>query len=344
MTADGKRTDAIRSVMDATSFVDVFGHRGDEVWAESVRKKYRQWARLMHPDLPGGSEEAFKALTDFYEMALKPAPKIVLSSGLHNYTVGDKLVGGDLADIYRATYDDGRNECLVKFYRSPKNGDLGAAEAKSLIKLRDKGSRRHQLFVSELIDSFRQRDEHSVDRHVNVLKPLPGFYTLTEVAKTYYPRGVAPEDVAWIFKRVLVALGFAADNGIVHGAVTPDHIMIHPEMHGLVLVDWSYSVETDHPIRAIVPKWREFYPAEVFAKKNVNAGLDTYMATWCMREIAMTRLPGAFRAFLRGTALNSVNGRPDDPWVLLKEFDDLLYEMYGPRKFHPFSMPTEARL
>jgi serine/threonine protein kinase len=343
MTADGKRTDAIRSVMDATSFIDIFGHRGDDVWLGEVKKRYQSLALLLHPDT-GGDHDAFTRLSELYELALSPTPKIVLASGVHNYEIGDLFIAGDLADIYRATYDDGRYDCLIKLYRSPKNGDLGMAEARSLLRLRDKGERRWQPFVTELVDTFRHRDELNVDRHVNVMKTLPGFYTLTEVANAYYPRGVEPEDIAWIFKRVLIALGFASDNGVVHGAVNPDHIMIHPEKHGLVLVDWSYSVPTDGKIKAICPRWKDFYPAEVYAKQKANAGIDLYMATWCMREIGMTRLPGPIRAFLRGTALASANGRPDDPWSLLGQFDDLLYEMYGPRKFHPFSMPTEARL
>jgi serine/threonine protein kinase len=332
-----------RRINAATSFVDIFGHRGDDTWFKSVHVRYRQLARLVHPDV-GGRDDVFRRLAELYEAAIAPPPKVVLASGTHNYELGDKFLSGDLADIFRATYDDGRHKCLVKLYRSPRNGDLGLAEAKVLAKLRDKGERRWQPFVSELIDTFRMRDEDSVDRHVNVLDPLSGFYTLDEVAKAYYPRGVPPEDMAWIFKRVLIALGFASDNGFVHGAVTPDHIMIHPEKHGLVLIDWSYSVKTGGKIVAVCPRWKEFYPQEVFSKLPVDSSVDLFMATWCMREISMTRLPGAMRAFLRGAALQSIRGRSSDPWALLDDFENLLYDMWGPRKFHPFTMPTEARL
>ena len=62
--------------------------------------------------------------------------------------------------------------------------------------------------------------------------------------------GVDPRDAAWMWRRLLVALGFAHRAGVLHGAVLPEHVLIHPGEHGLVLVDWCYSVPGCHPGRA----------------------------------------------------------------------------------------------
>ena len=36
--------------------------------------------------------------------------------------------------------------------------------------------------------------------------------------------------------------GEAHINGVIHGAVLPEHLLIHPEFHGLVLIDWTCAV------------------------------------------------------------------------------------------------------
>ena len=55
-------------------------------------------------------------------------------------------------------------------------------------------------------------------RHTNVLRAEAGYVSLAEVLRAY-PSGLAPADAAWMFNRMLTALGIAHSLGIVHGAV-----------------------------------------------------------------------------------------------------------------------------
>ena len=50
-----------------------------------------------------------------------------------------------------------------------------------------------------------------------------------------------------MWRRLLTALGWAHRARLVHGAVFPEHVLIHPELHGLVLVDWCYATATPAP-------------------------------------------------------------------------------------------------
>ena len=78
-------------------------------------------------------------------------------------------------------------------------------------------------------------------RRASLRERAGGWYTLAEVRRAY-PMGVDPKDMAWMWRRLLVALGFAHLNGVIHGAVLPDNISILPGQHGLLLENWSQAV------------------------------------------------------------------------------------------------------
>ena len=153
-----------------------------------------------------------------------------------------------------------------------------------------------------------------------------------------------------MWRRLLVAAGASARAGVIHGAVLPEHVLIHPGEHGLVLVDWCYSVR-DVPgpfgwavpsgrLRAAPARYRSWYPPEVLAGQPVGPDLDIWLATRCMTELTGPHLPAALTAFARGCQLASPRRRPGDAWTLLAELDDLLGRLYGPRRFRPFARPA----
>src|SRR5664279_3242292 len=103
-------------------------------------------------------------------------------------------------------------------------------------------------------------------RPANALARLEGFYSLAQLIQMF-PSGIDPLHVAWMWRRVLVAIAHGHDNNVVHGAVVPEHIMILPEQHGVVLADWCYASirepgEIFQQILAIVPARKDFYPEE----------------------------------------------------------------------------------
>jgi serine/threonine protein kinase len=52
---------------------------------------------------------------------------------------------------------------------------------------------------------------------------------------------VEPEHVCWITERVINALMYLHFNGVVHGDIKPQNIIIQPESHTVVLVDYGLS-------------------------------------------------------------------------------------------------------
>jgi len=58
-----------------------------------------------------------------------------------------------------------------------------------------------------------------------------------------------------------------------------------------------------------------------------------------LQRTMTTGVPWQIQNHLKGCTLPHPHQRPQDAHFLLQEFDELLTRLWGPRKFHAFSMP-----
>ncbi|GAA2156802.1 serine/threonine-protein kinase [Actinomadura napierensis] len=334
--------DALARLARARVPADLFG----EDAAEAARR-YRRLARLVHPDATGGrTRDAFVRLNALWRTYNRSDPAVV-TTRRHSYRIAGDPVSGDLARLYRARTDAAPGEVLLKMPCDPRDGDLLEREAVALRQLPKDGDGRFLPYVPRLVESFQHQDAATgARRRSNAIAALDGFRSLAEV-KAAFPGGVDPRDAAWMWRRLLVALGFAHRAGVLHGAVLPDHVMIHPGEHGLVLVDWCYSVpgcyahaDPSGRVPAMVDRYRDRYPPEVPERRPASPATDIFMATRCMTDLMGDQAPKALRGFARGCLLSAQNRRPSDAWRLLAELDELLERLYGPRRFRPFHLPV----
>jgi hypothetical protein len=316
---------AIERVGTARTARELFGD-------DQPAREFRRLARLTHPDLVAPSDraaatEAFTRLTALW----RARQWVVVRTRRAEYRLGPVTYRGDLANLYRT------GTAMVKVARDPAGNGLLANEAQALRTLAGRGDPRYLPYVPRLVESFRHREEGTgVERRVNVVgTTLDGLHSLAEVRRAY-PDGVDPRDAAWMARRLLVAVGVAHRAGLVHGAVVPDHVLIHPAEHGLVLVDWCYATPVGEPVAALVERYRDWYPAE--ATTATGPGTDIAMAAHCMSYLMADRIPAALRAFVDGCRLPHPRQRPDDAWHLLAELDEVLGRLYGPRTFRPFRL------
>ncbi|MEV4256834.1 molecular chaperone DnaJ [Spirillospora sp. NPDC049652] len=348
-----------------------------EADAEAARL-YRRLARLVHPDAtPDGSSRHFARLSELwhdYNAARMP----VMEVGAHRFRLGETLASGDVAELYAAEHwtaatsansgraanargrraPDGRGRgapdgreagaadgrgrrVVVKMPRHPADNDLMSREEEALRTLRRDGDRKFRAYAPELVTAFRHRDPGTGEtRRVNVLAPLDGFVTFAEIGAAH-PDGLDPRDAAWMWRRLLVALGFAHQAGVVHGAVLPEHVLVHPGEHGLVLADWCYSVtRPGGRVPAMVGRHADLYAPEIPAREPAVPATDVFMASRCVARLMGRRAPAAMRRFVAGCVLPAPHRRPRDAWRLLAELDELLDRLYGPRTFRPFTMPS----
>lgn len=73
-----------------------------------------------------------------------------------------------------------------------------------------------------------------------VMSYVPGLTLEQILEKPSYRKGLDPEHVAWITERTLNVLKYLHYNGVVHGDVKPQNIIVQPE-HTVVLVDYGLS-------------------------------------------------------------------------------------------------------
>lgn len=337
--------DAIRTFDGAVGALEALAAPGAGFPADAheAARHYRRLARLLHPDTaPAGrgaqAAAAFARLTALWTARGGDLPTV--TTGSRRYVLGPVLATGDLAVLRTAHYDhDGdRREAVLKIPLRPRDNDLLEHEADVLTRLDTAADPRHRAYAPRLVESFRHRDADGAERRVNALEPLTGFHPLTEVAAAH-PDGLDPRDAAWMWRRLLTALGWAHRARLVHGAVFPEHVLIHPRLHGLVLVDWCYATATDTHVPLLVDRHRDSYPPEIPGRLPATPATDIHLAARCMRQLMGERAPGPMRAFLRACVLPSQAARPQDAWRLLGELDELLERLYGPRSFRPFTMP-----
>ncbi|MCW3813644.1 serine/threonine protein kinase [Micromonospora sp. DR5-3] len=318
--------EAIRLVAAARDDADLFG-------TDAPARRYRKLVAALHPDRLGAADPDVRAAATDALVEVTTRWRGGGGTMLGDYPLRRLAYIGDLADLYDVGADR-----LLKLPRNPADNDLTVREARALKVIEERGDPRHLPYVPRLVDSLTARDPATgVARWVNVLAAAPGLHSLDEVRRAY-PDGLDPRDAAWMWRRLLVALGLAHRAGVVHGAVLPRHVLIEPDAHGLVLVDWCFSVVGEGAVPALVPGHEDWYPPEVTGKQPCGPGTDLAMAARCMAWLMADRIPRELRAFAAGCVRPALNARPDDAWRLLGELDEVLERCYGPRTFRPFTL------
>ncbi len=371
-----KLQEAASRICRSEHYYDLFGAIPEEDRLDTLKKAYERLARVVHPDFYQTKAEvdlataAFKQLSILYAAAVEGAsnglygqnPDLgVISSGGTTYRMCRQLGDGDLCATYSgvAELEDGRS--LPTFYKvavEAGDNDLLRAEAMVLQQLRsDLAASQFHPYFSELLSSFSY-DDGQCQYQVNALSLLEGFCDLGQLKQQLSE--LDPLHMTWIWRRILYALGYVHRKNIVHGAMTPGNIMVLPEQHGVVLVDWCYassfndSLQAISPIKAIVSNYRDWYSPEVISRQPPSAATDIAMAArsmiWLMGGDPIggvfadkSSVPVAMQAFLRGCIADSLYSRPYDAWTVLGEFDALLEHLgkpYFPRTFRPLVLPT----
>lgn len=250
--------------------------------------------------------------------------------GGRTYVLEGQLAEGDCATVYRARWVSRLGErVLIKVLASRADADL---------------HRREWDVLSALAASTAQGAEHYVTR-----LPPPIAYGLVPSAAGEPARPAAAygwrsgfqvtlEQVGrevgslsghaqvWLLKRLLELLSFVHRAGFVHGAVTPDHVLVHPRDHGAMLVGWTVATAVGGRLPAVPARWAPMYDGA----RQATTALDVQMACRCVAAAG----PWRPAALVAGMA-----GRRDDAWALREEITRASAADFGPPAWHPLVLP-----
>lgn len=353
-----------RSILDAICPEDVFGLT---VTPDAIKSTYTQLVKIVHPDKFNGtiyekrSNEVFVKLAHLKDegirkiklgsygkrVAAPPPPSLNLEVrvGKNHYLVKEMLRQEEFCDIYACLQGD--DPLVFKVTQAATENDLLDNEIKILKYLYPEGQADEKFYryLPKVLDSFMLKGKTA--RRAVIFPSFPTYRTLAEVIRVF-PAGLDFRDMVWMYKRILVGLGFAHSKGVIHGAVIPPYMFIDPTSHGAKLTAWYHAVQGNDHIKAISNDYRAYYPPEVFDKKPPSAATDIFMATKCAIALvggdpatgAMPdTVPSQLRAFLSSCILASQAKRPSNAWDLHDEFDELLKKLVGKRSYRKLTMP-----
>jgi serine/threonine protein kinase len=147
-----------------------------------------------------------------------------------NYRILEEIAQGGFGTTYKGEHIETGKEVCIKHANnvSALDQQILLDEARACWDLRHWG-------VPAMRDVLLMPD----DSMALVMSYVPG-PTLAEILERY-DDGLEPEHVAWITERTLNTLKYLHYNGVVHGDLKPQNIIVQPEDHTAVLVDYGLA-------------------------------------------------------------------------------------------------------
>jgi len=319
---------------------DLYQSKDEQILAQSILGQLIEWFRLAEQKIKAGR---YGALDDQQK-------QINIQTKKRSYLVDDCCVQDGIYNLYPCSFEaDGQTyRALLQLVRDPHDNELAQNEIAVLEQLQKAPeAAKFSAYFPALIEAFMYTDGASAHQ-AEIVEQNAGWYSLEEVRR-FYPAGIQAKDMAWIWRRLLTALGHAHRNKIIHTAVLPCNVWIQPEQHGLMLRNWVYALSDQasawEPTLIDSLSYQGWYPADVLNQPALP-GLDITLSTKCMLHLLGAdpeskslpeALPTPLKSFFRGCLLPR-NRAPQDAWALMQEFDELIEKLWGQRKFHPFKM------
>lgn len=205
--------------------------------ASVIQAAYRALMKEIHPDR-GGNQADVSKVTEAYNTLSDPAKrkqydkKDRLSEGsiVGNYRIIAEIAEGGFGTTYRGENIVAGEPVCIKHCRhvSAAYERVLIDEAKAIWDLRH--------YSLPVMRDFLRLDDGSL---ALVMSYIPGM-TLEQIVQK--AGRIDPESLSWIVERVLNALMYLHYNGVVHGDIKPQNIIVQPDKHAVVLVDFGLSV------------------------------------------------------------------------------------------------------
>ncbi|MDI9916790.1 hypothetical protein [Rhodococcus sp. IEGM 1379] len=340
--------EVLETVESASVASDLFGPVSHDVAPRrAMKRRYYRLVSVIHPDRVclgdvARSAAATARLNELYGIWVAQADSMnigpVYIGERGEYRLGGSVASGSVSELYGAR-DQSGTSVVLKIPRDCRANSMIEAERNALGDIAHSGNSGWSVFYfPRLVDRVSHHDNVSGERReINVLNDLTGeFLTLSDVLAAY-PNGLDPRDWAWMHRRLLRTLAVAHAQGWVHTAITADNILIHPDLHGVVLAGWSFATRPgDRPV-ATIASAHPSYPPELGG--SVTPAWDVYMAHQLMSTMLGDRIPSRMKAFALGCMQSNPRLRPGAV-DLLGEFDELLDLLHGERTFRVFTVPS----
>ncbi len=327
-------------------------------------------------ELWGRAQAALKAGSYGTSATPKKAPTrgpLVFRTARYSYQVLTRISEGGTCGIFTGVAIDKQGvatSVVMRIPHSSADNDLMEREARSYGLIASKVKElsnvpdRKRVAVSlagrlpHFLESIRLAEPGSTHRRVvNVLLQDPvrtdGWYTL-EAIRSAYPNGVSTRIMTFIWNRILEGLTLAHSAKVIHGGLTPNHVLVHARDHQANIIDWTASCRLGQA--DVVPymesRYQAYYPLEVACTAAPpTPASDIFMSAWCMVYLlggdpATQHLPDTveapFREFINRCLQPTASRRPRDGSTAWGEFTEVAKRVFPVRQFAPLDMPSSV--
>lgn len=249
------------------------------------------------------------------------------------------LAGGEISDVYLAKRARWPSElALVKILRDSGDAALLEHEWRALKQL-------HASAAASHIDvGFRVPAPVVKDNLACAYRWAAGFLHTFENVRASHPDGVPPVAAIWAWRRILEVLGVMHNEGLVHGAVLPNHLLIQDGEHGVRIVGFSCADASNSPLRVVSSDFESYYPDSILDSRRLSPAMDVAMSARAVAYLLGARagelpahVPLPLAELLQRTGAGDAHANID-PWKLHKQVGELGKTLFGPPAFHPIVM------
>lgn len=323
--------------------------------------------------------EAFQLLSAFWEEAklkieegiygwknAKPAKSsqpITFKTRKNTYILTERIKEGNTCGIFAGIATDKKSaihNIIARIPHSPDDNDLMEREAKSLkaiyAKAQDlidpttKADNIAEMFLlrlPQMVESVKLDEPGTKEpRIINIfLRPnnLPtGWFTLEEI-RAKHKDGVNTRVMIFIFNRILEGLTLSHSAKVVHGMLTPNHILIHAKEHLGNLVDWTASCSgtTNTLPYEVDSKYRAYISENVINGNPPTFADDIYTAAWSIiyllggdpdNQIIPNHIEKPIKDFLNKCVQPKAKSRPKNGTEAYREFQEVRKQVFGEKR------------
>lgn len=299
---------------------------------------YKVLVREYHPDKTDGDDRITKALNRAKDVLLDTKKRAKYDKELNrldetrigNYHVMELIAEGGFGRTYRGEHISLKTLVCIKhgINISPQDAEILMEEARSIWDLRHFG-------IPAIRDIIRLDD----GSYALVMSYIPG-PTLTKIIEKN--EMLEPEHVCWIMERTFNILKYLHYHGVVHGDVKPQNIIVQPESHTVVLVDYGLAMIRPKSDSQNIGYTPYYAPPEQVAGHVLIPRSDFYSLAMTMvyalgGDIAKKEVPESVPDelcdFLRRFLVREVLSRPGwDTEDFADSVADLRVKLFGRRR------------
>src|ERR1035437_232862 len=365
---------AYNDIMSAVRAEDLFGElnlSGQSLSMEhALAQAYDRLKSVVDPELYKRSPDdkdlaadALSRLNQFFERAkarlgngvygstqqrpsLKKVGSVSIKTATREYYLGEQIAEGTIGTIYDgecAIRDEFAGRVAIKIMNSSADNELAWREAKALEMLH-KGNGPQRKHLPVLLDRFQTSDQR-VGLVFRYIEESQDMYTILDQPE--HADGVDRKHMVWMLNRILSAVGYAHNLGIVHGNIEPAHLLVRGRDHNVFVIDWAWSAISPAKTGDQFKVFTEHFSApEVKKQGPPHPASDIYSIGKCMiyllgGNVETNEMPDSvepkIQRYLEYLVTESMAQRPHDAWDQWRFLDTLVRELWGKKRFIPFT-------